>query len=150
MPLPIALQEQHQIPLRLSKSHLHYVEKFIDVLTIFVKPDTGFWQLLYFSVNCFHLTLNYFLKKKNLKHPKLFWMYKLKNYVLSGNLTVLISGDWILCCGRRVTLIPSWCSWWAPSITSNTEPHYKPEPAALSAGECWWHTVYAQQPCVLQ
>lgn len=70
MPLPIALQEQHQIPLRLSKSHLHYVEKFIDVLTIFVKPDTGFWQLLYFSVNCFHLTLNYFLKKKNLKTPQ--------------------------------------------------------------------------------
>lgn len=124
--------------------------KFIHVSTIFVKPNTGFWQLLlYFSVNCFHLILNYFFKKNFKKHPKVFWMYKL-NYVLSGNLTVLILGDWILCCGRRVELVLSCVADGLNLSPITQEPHGKPEPAVLTAGECWWHTVYVQQPRVVQ
>lgn len=148
-PLPIVLQEKHQTPLRLRKAHLHYVEN-LYVSTIFVKPNTGFWQLLlYFSVNCFHLILNYFFKKNFKKHPEVFWMYKL-NYVLSGNLTVLILGDWILCCGRRVELVLSCIADGLTPSPVTQKPHGKPEPAVLTAGECWWHTVYVQQPRVVQ
>lgn len=137
--------------LQLWKTSSPLCWNFIHVSTIFVNPNTEFWQLLlYFSVNCSHLTLNYFFKKEFKKTPQSLLNVQVK-------LCVAWEFDsryfrW-LDFYAEVDVLDQYCPGVADGPSPSPvapEPHPKPEPAVLTAGESWWHTVYAQQQHVLR
>ena len=120
-PLLIIMQEKHRIELRLRKIHLHYVVRncrCFEKLFLLNQIVNFSHCSAIFQVHCFHLMLNilYIFLNDFKNTPKASEQTDLVlNYVLSGNLTVIVLDYWISCCGRHAaTLVLCRCDW--PSI----------------------------------
>lgn len=103
-PLLTIVQEKHQIVLRLRKIHLHYVVRdyrclekpfLLNQIVNFSHCCGDIFQSLFsFMLNIPYIFLNDF------KNPPKASEYTslVVNYVLSGNLIVIVLDNWILCC----------------------------------------------------